>query len=433
VNQTVAPGGPLRGELAVPGDKSISHRALLFGALAKGTTGITGLGPGGDVKSTMACLKAMGADIEVHLVRKQTLVAVKGKGMRAFAQPSAALDCGNSGTSMRLLMGILSGQDFSAKLTGDASLKRRPMARVADPLTKMGAAIKLSKGGKAPVTVKGGALRGIEFVSPVASAQLKSAVLLAGLFADGATTVTEPARSRDHTEWMLRHFRLPVSRRALTVSTEGVKGFAAQPVRVPGDASSAAFWVVAATLVPGSELTIPELNANPTRTAYLSLLERMGAQLERKPWEEGIIGATEPVMDLVVRSSSLKACDVSEDEVPGLIDEIPILALAATQAEGTSRFRGLAELRVKESDRLSAIAKILTQLGAEAKVEGDDLVVSGPAPLKGRALDSLHDHRLAMTGAIAGLLAKGQTTIKHAECADISYPGFFDELKSVRS
>lgn len=426
---SISGGRPLVGHVSVPGDKSISHRALIFGALAKGPTNITGLGTGADIQSTAACLRQLGVEIAAHEVRRQSVTVVQGRGFRGLSSPKEKLDCGNSGTTMRLLMGIVAGHDMTATFTGDASLRRRPMKRVAEPLSRMGAEIKL-KGGVAPLTVKGAALRGIDFVSPVASAQLKSAVLLAGCLGEGATSVTEPAASRDHTERMLEFFGVPVTREGLRVTVQGGSRLTGAPVRVPGDPSSAAFWAVAGTLVPGSSLSLQEVAANPTRTAFLDVLERMGACLSREIWPKGIIGAPEPVADLIIKAAPLKATDIESAEVPALIDEVPILALAASQAEGTSTFKGLGELRHKESDRLAAIAEILTAFGARAAVSGDDLVISGPAKLHAAKIDPKKDHRLAMTALVAGLLTQGETTILGGDCIAISYPSFYDELKN---
>lgn len=425
----ISGGRPLLGEVVVPGDKSISHRALILGALAKGSTNITGLGSGADVQSTAACLRRLGAEIDTHEVRRQSVTVVKGRGFRGLTEPAGKLDCGNSGTTMRLLMGVVAGHEMSADFTGDASLRRRPMKRVAEPLTRMGASVKL-KAGKAPLTVKGAALKGIDFVSPVASAQLKSAVLLAGCLGEGKTSVTEPSASRDHTERMLEFFGVPVLREGLRVTVQGGSRLGGVPVRVPGDPSSAAFWAVAATLVPGSHVSLREIAANPTRTAFLDVLDRMGARIERSPWEKGVIGAPEPVMDLLVKAAPLKAADIEAEEVPALIDEVPILALAASQAEGTSRFKGLSELRHKESDRLAAVAEILTAFGARAEVSGDDLVISGPAKLRAARIDPKKDHRLAMTALVAGLLTEGQTSVEDGDCIAISYPTFYDDLKN---
>ncbi len=430
VEQTVSRARPLVGEISVPGDKSISHRALILGALAEGTTGITGLAPGADVKSTIDCLLRLGVSIDRHQVRGQELIAVNGKGLGSLRETDDWLDCGNSGTTMRLLMGLLAGQPgLSARLTGDESLRRRPMGRVAEPLRRMGAQVELSEGDRAPLTIRGSGLKGIDFKSPVASAQVKSAVLLAGLTAKGETTVTEPALSRDHTERLLTHFGCVVERQGTAVRLHGGGPLRAAPVRVPGDASSAAFWVVAATLISESDLALTEVCDNPTRTAFLRVLERMGASVSREAWPDTIIGASEPIADWRVKSARLRATEVSATEVPALIDEVPILALAATQARGRSVFRGVGELKVKESDRLKAITKLLKAFGAKAAARGGTLSVAGPCKLKGTRVTCGGDHRLALTAMVAGLLAEGETVVEGAECADVSYPSFYEEIR----
>lgn len=421
----------LAGEIAVPGDKSISHRSLILAAMARGKTGITGLGPGADIQSTMDCLRRLGVNVDCHEVRRQSLVTVEGLGFRGLKAPVQELDCGNSGTTMRLMMGVAAGHDLTARFVGDESLSRRPMGRVAKPLVEMGAGIELADGDRSPLTVRGGALKGIQYSLPVASAQLKSAVLLAGLLAEGTTTVVEPVLSRDHTERMLAYFGHSVLRVGLKVSVEGGARLQAAPVRVPGDPSSAAFWAVAATLVPGSDVKLIEVGLNPTRTGFLDVLDRMGARIDREIWPASVIGTAEPVGDLVVRSAKLIATDIGPEEVPRLIDEMPILALAASQAEGVSRFRGLGELRHKESDRLSRVAELLARLGADTRVEGDDLIIDGPRALKGARVSSHGDHRLAMTALVAGLIASGGVEIDDTDCARISYPSFHEELASA--
>jgi 3-phosphoshikimate 1-carboxyvinyltransferase len=417
----VAGGGRLRGEVRVPGDKSVSHRALILGALAEGETEVEGLSSGADVASTRRCLEALGTEI----TGAAPFVRVRGRGLGGLTAPKGDLDAGNSGTTMRLLSGVLAGHDFSSRLIGDESLSRRPMKRVAEPLRAMGARVELSAAGTAPMTVAGGALKGIEYVLPMASAQVKSAILLAGLHAKGETTVVAPAATRDHTERMLAGFGSPARVKGLSVSVSGGSRLKACPVAVPGDPSSAAFWVVAAALAPDSKLVVRSVGANPTRTGYLSVLARMGAVLRREP-ARGSGG--EELEDLVVSSSRLRGVDVAADEVPGLIDEVPILALAAALAAGPSRFRGLGELRHKESDRLRGIADLLTGFGARARVEGDDLLIEGIAALRPSKADSLGDHRLAMTGFIAGFLASGETAVADAACAEISYPTFYDDF-----
>ncbi len=414
----------LKGELRLPGDKSISHRALILGAMAEGQTVIENLADGLDVRSTWRCLQALGTGI----TSMPGYVMVKGLGWRGLKSPKRDLEAGNSGTTMRLMMGVLAGNAVLATIDGDESLRRRPMARVADPLRRMGATIDLAALGTAPLRVRGAALAGIDYVSPVASAQVKSAVLLAGLLASGATSVSEPTLSRDHTERLLPLFGVTPQREGFKVTVRGGLRLAGTRVPVPGDISSAAFWIVAATLLPASELRILEVGVNPTRTGALDALRRMGASIGVQP--KPAFGG-EPVADLLIKHSRLSAVNIAPSEVPGLIDEIPILALAASQAEGVSRFCGLSELRHKESDRLSNTAEVLNALGAEAQVEGDDLIVRGPKRLRPASVKASGDHRLAMTAFIAGLIADGPVSVTDADCVKISYPSFSDDLKRV--
>jgi len=420
-DRTVGGGGRLEGEVRVPGDKSVSHRALILGALAEGETAVEGLSSGADVGSTRSCLEALGVEIS----GAAPSVRVRGRGLGGLKAPAGDLDAGNSGTTMRLLAGVVAGHGFVSRFVGDESLTRRPMRRVAEPLRALGATITLSGTDTPPLTVGGGALRGIEYATPMASAQVKSAILLAGLHASGDTTVVEPAATRDHTERMLAAFSVPVRVTGLKITVAGGSRLSATNILIPGDPSSAAFWVVAATLAPGSELAVRGVGSNPTRTGYLAVLARMGADIHREPMRgEG----GEAIEDLIVSSSDLIATTVAAAEVPGLIDEVPILALAAALASGESRFCGLGELRHKESDRLVGIAALLTAFGASARVDGDDLVVTGVKKLSSAAVDSLGDHRLAMTGYIAGFLAAGQSTVQGASCAEISYPSFYKDF-----
>jgi 3-phosphoshikimate 1-carboxyvinyltransferase len=425
-DRTVSGGGRLRGEIRMPGDKSVSHRALIFGALADGTTEAVGLAPGADVRSTRGVLEALG----VKITGDGADASVLGRGLGGLAAHAGDLDAGNSGTTMRLMSGVLAGHDFLSRISGDSSLCRRPMERVAAPLRAMGADIELTKAGTAPMTIIGGELKGREYKMPVPSAQVKSAVMLAGLHAAGRTTVIEPAATRDHTEKMLALFGAHVKREGLAVTVEGGARLTAARVEVPGDPSSSAFWAVAAALSPGSELIVRGIMSNPTRTGFLKVLERMGADIRR---EKSAARAGEDCVDLVVRGGTLVATDISASEVPGLVDEVPILALAAACAEGTSRFSGLDELRHKESDRLKGIADLLARFGAKVLVLGDDLIIEGAKHLKGAKVDSLDDHRLAMTGFVAGFLARGETTVLGADCSIISYPSFYDDFLSRRS
>jgi 3-phosphoshikimate 1-carboxyvinyltransferase len=414
----------LKGEVRVPGDKSVSHRSLIMGAMASGLTIVQGLSDAEDVRSTWRCLMELGVKIST----KGDCTYVEGLGWRGLQEPKKDLDCGNSGTTIRLMMGVIAGNDIWARMDGDDSLRRRPMERVAAPLRLMGADIELQPGGRAPARVRGATLGGIHYKTPVASAQIKSSVLLAGILAQNQTTVTEPALSRDHTERMLPMYGAKVRRDGLSVTVDGASKLAKANVRVPGDASSAAFWTVAGLLVPGSELTVKRAGLNPTRIGFLEVLKRMKAKVS---WKAGR-GEGEPIGDIHSEFSPLEATDIEEAEVPALIDEIPILALAASQAEGVSRFKGLSELRHKESDRLAGMAALLNALGGEAKAQGDDLIITGARKLKGGPVAVLKDHRLAMTAKIAGLFAENEVKPDDLACIKISYPGFIEQWRRLR-
>ena len=425
---------PLLGVTTVPGDKSISHRAVLFAAMAGGTSVLTGVLDSEDVRSTIEAVRALGATVEAVEATDGSLAAsVTGWGGFGPSEPTAPIDCGNSGTTARLLLGVLSGWPVEVTLTGDDSLSRRPMRRVTGPLSRMGA-VCVTTEGHLPVTVTGGGLVPVIYESPVASAQVKSAVLLAGLRANGRTVVREPARSRDHTERMLPAFGVEVGVAAETGSCwlDGPAILSAVDLMVPGDPSSAAFLAVAAALVPGSDVRIEGVALNPTRTAFVSVMERMGALIDVVP-EEG--PGTEPVGTLRVRhGATLRATTIAAEEVPSLVDEIPVLALLASQAEGETRFEEVGELRVKESDRLAAIIDGLVKLGVHAAAHGDKLAVAGAAPPTGGVkLDSLGDHRLAMTWALAGLIADTPVTVERFEAVDVSYPRFLDDLGALAS
>jgi 3-phosphoshikimate 1-carboxyvinyltransferase len=429
---TVTPastGVSLQGRLQIPGDKSISHRALMLGALAEGKTTIQGLLLGEDPRSTAACFSAMGAQISEL---NTELVTVTGIGLGQLQEPVNILDAGNSGTTMRLMLGILASHpDRFFTVTGDDSLRSRPMSRVVAPLTEMGAQIWGRKGNSlAPLAVRGQVLQPIHYHSPIASAQVKSAILLAGLMTYGRTTVTEPALSRDHSERMLRAFgaQIDVDPETHSATVTGYPTLTGKQVIVPGDISSAAFWLVAGSIVPGSELYIENVGVNPTRTGILVALELMGADITLENQRE-VTG--EPVADLRVKHSQLKACEISGDLIPRLIDEIPILAVAAVFATGTTVIKDAAELRVKESDRLQVMAAALTKMGAKITELPDGLEITGGGSLIGAELDSFTDHRIAMSLAIAAVMAKGTTTIYRAEAASISYPTFFDSLRSI--
>ena len=422
----VATAGELRGITAVPGDKSISHRALIFAALAEGSCRIEGIARGADVLSTVACLRALGVRIDDD----GEAMVVHGVGLRGLRTPAAPLDCGNSGTTMRLLAGVLAGSGVGGTLTGDASLRGRPMRRVLDPLRAMSADCS-GEDGHAPLHFAPGArLRGVDHVLPVASAQVKSALLLAGLWAEGATSVTEPGLSRDHTERMLRAMGAKVAI-GDTISIEAPTAPLRAPatLRVPGDPSSAAFLIGAALLVPGGSITVTGVDGNPTRTGLFAVLERMGAKLEITPRGEA---AGDPVIDITARhTGGLRATTVEPHEIPALVDEVPLLAALATQAEGVTEIRGAGELRVKESDRLATIARGLAALGARVEELPNGLRIHGGTPLRGAAVESYGDHRIAMSLAIAALVAEGETVVRDAGWADISFPGFFDLLGSL--
>jgi len=437
----IAPATRLRGDFRVPGDKSISHRALMFALLARGESRITGAGDGADVRSTAGIVHALGATVERADEPGGTVrYRVVSSGIDALRATEATLDCGNSGTSLRLFAGILAGSPVTVTLDGDASLRRRPVARIIEPLRAMGATLAArDQDSLPPVTVTGHApLRPIDWTTPVPSAQVKSAILLAGLRADGTTTVRERVATRDHTERMLRARGINVSSRTdggagAIIEIDGGRAVQAIDERVPGDPSAAAFWLVAGAIHPDAELTIRGVGVNPTRRAVIDLLARMGALIEGHPVGDTRSDVGEPVADLTVRSSALTAIDASPEDVAAAIDEVPILCLAATQASGRSRFRGAGELRHKESDRLAGIAAGLRALGADVTVDGDDLVIDGPTPLSGAPTESLDDHRLAMTFAVAGLIASGQTTIDRPGSAAISYPAFFHDLERIRA
>ena len=422
-------GLSLQGKIRVPGDKSISHRALMLGALASGETQIQGLLLGEDPRSTASCFRAMGAEISPL---NTELVKVKGIGLGQLQEPVDILDAGNSGTTIRLMLGILAshpGRFFT--VTGDSSLRSRPMSRVVKPLQQMGAQIwGRNNNSLAPLAIQGQALKPIHYQSPIASAQVKSCVLLAGLMTEGKTTVTEPALSRDHSERMLRAFgaELSVDPETNSVTVTGQAQLHGQKVVVPGDISSAAFWLVAGAIVPGSNLLIENVGVNPTRTGILEALEMMGADIQLEN-ERTVAG--EPVADLRVRSGSLKACTIAGDLIPRLIDEIPILAVAAVFAQGTTIIRDAEELRVKESDRIEVMAKQLNSMGAKVTELPDGMEITGGTPLTGTDVDSYTDHRIAMSLAIAALNSTGTTTINRAEAASISYPDFIPTLQQV--
>jgi 3-phosphoshikimate 1-carboxyvinyltransferase len=424
----------LSGQAHAPGDKSVSHRALIFSALSERDveTEIEGLAPGGDVRSTARCLASLGVSLSIDGARAR----VRGVGLDGWKTPSNVLDCGNSGTTLRLLSGIVAGAGLAAELDGDESLRRRPMRRVLDPLRSLGARASGRAGNDgeelAPLRFEGGqTLNGRDIVLPLASAQVKTCVLLAGLWARGETSVREPQVSRDHTERMLQAMGAPLTRDAdgaWRVRTPGAPLRMSSPLRVPGDPSSAAFLLGAGLLVPG-ELSVVGVDVNPSRSGLLQVLERMGASIEREQMGER---AGEPVARLIVRGAAkLRGTSVHPEEVPSMVDEVPLLAILATQAEGTTTVRGASELRVKESDRLAQVVNGLKRMGARAEELPDGWIIEGPTPLHGATIDAVSDHRIAMSFAVAGLIAEGETVITGAEWADISFPGFFELLGNL--
>jgi len=416
----VEPGGALKGRVRVPGDKSISHRSVMLGSIAEGVTRIAGFLEGEDAIATMNVLRALGVRIEGP---RQGDVAVHGVGLRGLKAPQRVLDCGNAGTAMRLLAGLLAGQAFDSELTGDASLRRRPMKRVAEPLNAMGARIETAQGGRPPLKIHGAQkLRGIAYSMPVASAQVKSALLLAGLYAGGRTCVTEPAPTRDHTERMLRAFGCAVESNGRTVCVKGGGALKAMAIEVPADISSAAFFMVGAAITPGSDITLEHVGFNPTRTGVIGILRLMGADLQIL--NERTAGG-EPVADIRVRGTELRGIEVPRDLVPLAIDEFPALFIAAANARGKTVVTGAEELRVKESDRIQVMADGLQAIGVQAEPTPDGMRVTG-GPYHGGAVESCGDHRVAMAFAMAALRASGPITV--SDCANVatSFPGFAD-------
>ncbi len=423
--QVVTKAKRLRGEVSVPGDKSISHRAVMLGAIAEGVTEISGFLTGADCLSTIDCFRKLGIRID----REGEHVKVYGEGLYGLKEPEDVLDVGNSGTTIRLISGILSGQPFTSTLTGDASIRRRPMKRVLHPLSEMGARILgRDNQNKAPFSLQGGDLQAVRYQTPVASAQIKSAILLAGLYAPGKTTVIEPEKSRNHTEVMLQGFGAKVTESQNSSVVEGLPVLEAQKITIPGDISSAAFFIVAALIVPDSELVITNVGINQTRTGILDVLWQMGADISVLNERET---SGEKVGDLLVKSSPLKGVSFGGDIIPRLVDEIPVLAVAAALAEGTTTITNAEELKVKESNRLETITTELKKMGANITETADGLIIKGPVRLTGAVCKSHHDHRIAMACAVAGLVADKETMINEPECVDISFPEFFDRLETL--
>ncbi len=414
----------LRGELTVPGDKSISHRSIMLGALAKGTTQIDNFLRSADCLTTISCFTKMGIHTEVT----PSTIYVHGNGLRGLRAPTYILDCGNSGTTTRLISGILAAQDFSCSMVGDASLKRRPMRRIIEPLTQMGADITSSLGNDClPLRIRGRQLHGIHYTSPVASAQVKSSILLAGLTADGPTSVTEPYRSRDHTERMLSTFGADVHSEGTTATVCPTEELYGQKIMVPGDISSAAYFMAGALIVPGSEILLRNVGINPTRDGMLTVCRQMGGKITC----ENRTTDGEPAADLLVRSSDLHGITIQGDIIPKLIDELPVIAVMACYAKGTTIIRDAAELRVKESNRIVNMVENLRRMGADVEETGDGMIIHGGRPLHGAVINSANDHRIAMSFSVASLNCEGETTITRRNCVNISYPRFYIDMKSL--
>jgi 3-phosphoshikimate 1-carboxyvinyltransferase len=419
----IRPARNIGGSLRLPGDKSISHRYAMLGAIAQGMTKLENFSAGADCASTLGCIRVLGVDCE----RKGNSVLIQGRGA-TLQPPLSPLDCGNSGSTMRMLSGILGGQDFATTLIGDESLSRRPMARVITPLASMGATIVAGENGRPPLRIRGGHLRAIDYKMPVASAQVKSAILFAGLFADGETSVEEPLRTRDHSELALRAFGAEVQQQGMTITIRGGQKLRAIEANIPGDISSAAFFLCAAALFPGSQLVIGNLLMNPTRARLLDVLTSMGLRMTVTQLEEhhGELSGT-----VQAEGGTLTGTTIAGETTAALIDEIPVLAAIAPYTSAGMEIRDARELRIKESDRIAAIATNLRKMGAEVEEQEDGLKIPGGQHLRGAEIDSIGDHRIAMAFSIAALRAEGDTTIHGADAAVISYPGFFDALEQV--
>ena len=416
---------PLKGEITIPGDKSISHRSVMFGSIAKGTTEISHFLQGADCLSTIDCFRKMGIQIE----NNQNTVIVHGKGLRGLKRPETILDCGNSGTTTRLISGLLAAQDFNVTVTGDESIQKRPMKRIMEPLSFMGADIKsILDNGCAPLSITGKRLRGIHYTSPVASAQIKSSILLAGLYAEGETRVTEPYVSRNHSEIMLKHFGANVKTEGTTACIAPAAELYGNQIIVPGDISSAAYFIAAGLIVPGSEILIKQVGINPTRDGIIRVCQEMGADITLL---DGNMDSGEPTADILVKSGSLHGVPIGGAIIPTLIDELPIIAAMACFAEGETIIRDAAELKVKESNRIDVMVKNLSAMGADVRETDDGMIIRGGRPLHGAVIDSKLDHRIAMTFAVTGRCAEGETEILGAECVNISYPGFYQDLEML--
>lgn len=417
----------LHGTISIPGDKSISHRSVMFGAIADGTTTIRNFLMGADCLATIDCFRSMGINIEVT----DEMVTVHGKGLHGLTKPDKILDVGNSGTTTRLISGILAGQDFDVTLSGDASLNSRPMKRIMTPLNAMGADItSINNNGCAPLLIRGSKIKAFHYDSPVASAQVKSAVLLAGLYGDGPTSVTEPAVSRNHTELMLRSFGADVQCEGKTAMIYPPKKLTGQDIVVPGDISSAAYFIVAGLITPDSEITMKHVGINPTRDGLIKVCEAMGADITLSNVNDS---GGEPTADITVRTSNLHGTEIGGEIIPTLIDEIPVIALLACFAEGETVIKNAEELKVKESNRIDLMVNNLKRMGADAVATDDGMIIHGGKTLTGISLNCKYDHRIAMTFSIAGINADGEMDIEDAECVDVSYPDFYETLEKLQN
>ncbi|MET3504438.1 3-phosphoshikimate 1-carboxyvinyltransferase [Halalkalibacter oceani] len=415
----------LTGSIQVPGDKSISHRAVMFGAIAEGKTTVDGFLAGEDCLSTIDCFRKLGVTIE----QEGEKVTIEGKGWDGLQEPEEILDVGNSGTTTRLMLGILATRPFHSVIIGDDSIAKRPMGRVTEPLREMGSIIDGRGNGRfTPLSIRGGQTKGIQFQSKVASAQVKSAILLAGLQSEGVTSVTEPALSRDHTERMLTAYGVEVKRDGLTVSVKGGQTLTAQDITVPGDISSAAFFLVAAAIVPNSHITLKGVGINPTRSGIIDVLQEMGASISVH--NEQIVGG-EPIADLDIKTSTLKGIEIGGDLIPRLIDEIPVIAVLATQAEGKTVIRDAEELKVKETNRIDTVVSELKKLGATIEATEDGMIIEGRTALQAATVSSYGDHRIGMAMGVAGLIAEGRMTIERSEAIAVSYPTFFEHIDEL--
>jgi 3-phosphoshikimate 1-carboxyvinyltransferase len=427
MNKTLKSKDHLKGNFSVPGDKSISHRAVMFGSIANGTTTVHGFLTGEDCLSTISCFKKLGIDIKVN----GTDVTVHGKGLHGLSAPTEILDVGNSGTTMRLISGLLCGQNFNCTLTGDASIQKRPMGRVSLPLSKMGAKIDgRNENGKllAPLEIQGNSLKAITYTLPVASAQVKSSIILAGLYAEGTTTIIEPESTRDHTEIMLNYLGANIEHNGTEIICHPVKELYGKEIFVPGDISSAAYFMVAGVICQNSQITIKNVGINPTRTGIITVLENMGAEITLIN-KKNVCG--EETADICVKTSKLKGTVIEGDIIPKLIDEIPVIAVAAAMADGKTIIKDAQELKVKESNRIKTVVCELKKMGVDIEETDDGMVINGGKGIKGAVCESYDDHRIAMSLAVAALVADGETTITDTQCVDISFPNFFEFIERL--